>query len=50
MNEEQKKALRAFQEAMGEVEPSKTSQTEEASDTKETKASGKKKHFWDKDK
>lgn len=50
MNEEQKKALRAFQEAMGEVEPSKTSQTEEAGDTKETKASGKKKHFWDKDK
>ena len=43
MTEAQKKALRAFQEAMGEVEPEKK-QGEEG--TKEE--SGKKKRFWEK--
>jgi molecular chaperone DnaJ len=42
MNDAQRKALRAFQEAMGEVEPAKT----EGEDGKEE--SGKKKSFWKK--
>ena len=42
LNDAQRKALRAFQEAMGEVEPAKT----EGEDGKEE--SGKKKSFWKK--
>jgi molecular chaperone DnaJ len=42
LNDAQRKALSAFQEAMGEVEPAKT----EGEDGKEE--SGKKKSFWKK--
>lgn len=45
MTEAQKKALRAFQEAMGEVAPEKKSSEEGG---KEENTTGKKKHFWEK--
>lgn len=48
MTEAQKKALRAFQEAMGEVEPSKTQTGDAAADAKEEEHKEKKKRFWEK--
>ena len=45
MTEAQKEALRAYQEAMGEVEPKAGTDTKE---TKEEKHSGKKKKVWEK--
>lgn len=48
MTEAQKKALRAFQEAMGEVAPAETKDNTDAKETKEDTGSGKKKRFWEK--